>query len=125
MSENTLCGEDISLGNFQKKVYFCISETDYSNHEKSFNHEIHRNNAQLSNELWKIKVSKKEPVLVGKILGQYQPYSVNKKWCLICLNEKLHFAVCKRNNILNKQTEIISKRLHQNKYALKSYDSMD
>ena len=44
---------------------------------------------QLSNELWKIKAAKEEPVLVWKMLGQYQPYNVNTKRCLLCLNEKL------------------------------------
>ena len=44
---------------------------------------------QLSNELWNIKSSEEEPVLMWKMLGQYQPYNVNTKWCLLCLNEKL------------------------------------
>ena len=34
---------------------------------------------QLLNELWNVKASKEEPVLVWKILGQYQPYNVNTK----------------------------------------------
>ena len=70
-------------------IYYGISKTKfktiYSNHKKSFNHEKHKNNTQLSNELWKIKASKEEPVLVWNILGQYQPYVVNTKRCLLCL----------------------------------------
>ena len=72
----------------------------YLNHKKSFNHEKHKNNTQLSNELWKIKASKEEPVLVWKILGQYQPYIVNTKRCLLCLNEKLKIAIYRGNNML-------------------------
>ena len=100
-------------------------KTRFSNHKKSFNHEKHKNDTQLSNELWNIKASKEEPVLVWKILGQYQPHNVNTKRCLPCLNEKLQIAIYRENNMLNKQTEIFSKCRHRNKYALASYDSMD
>ena len=129
LSENTLYQADISSENFQTKIYYGISETRfktrYSNHKKSFNHEKHKNDTQLSNELCKIKASKEEPVLVWKILGQYEAYNVNTKRCLLCLNEKLQVAIYRGNNMLNKRTEIISKCRHRNKYALASYDSMD
>ena len=126
LSENTLYQTDISLENFQTEIYSSISETKtrYSNHKKSFNHEKHKNDTQLSNELWKIKASKEEPVFVWKNLGQHQPYNVNTKWCLLCLNEKLQITIYRENNMLNKRTEIISKCRHRNKYALASYDSM-
>ena len=59
LSENTLYQADISSENFQTKIYYGISETKfktrYSNHKKSFNHEKHKNDTQLSNELCKIK----------------------------------------------------------------------
>ena len=129
LSENALYQADISSENFQTKIYYGISETKfktrYSNHKKSFNHEKHKNDTQLSNELWKIKASKEEPVLVWKILGQYQPYNVNTRRRLLCLNEKLQMAIYRGNNMLNKRTEIISKCRHRNKYALASYDSID
>ena len=90
LSDNTLYQADISSENFQTKIYCGISETKfktkYSNHQKSFNHGKHKNHTQLSNELWKIKSSKEEPVLVWKSLGQYQSFSVNTKRYLLCLN---------------------------------------
>ena len=111
------------------KINYCISETKfktrYSNHRNSFNHEKHKNDTQLSNELWNIKASKEEPDLVWEILGQYQSYMVNTKRCLLCLNENLQIAIYRGNNMLNKRTEIISKCSHRNKYALASYNSMD
>ena len=110
-------------------IYYGISETKfktrYSNHEKSFNHEKHKNDTQLSNELWKIKVSKEEPVLVWEILGQSQPYNVSRKRCLLCLNEKLQIAFYGEKYMPSKRTEIISKCRHRNKDALARYDSMD
>ena len=81
LSENTLYQADFSSENFQTEIYYGISETTfktrYLNHKKSFNHEKHKNDTQLSNELWKIKASKEEPVLVWKILGQYEAYNIN------------------------------------------------
>ena len=131
LSENTLYQADISSENFQTKIYYSISETKfktrYSNHKKSFNHEKHKSNTELSTELWKIKASKEESAIVWKMLGQYQTYSINTKQCQLCLNEKLQIAIHKGkgNNMLNKQTKIISKCRHRNKYALVSYDSID
>ena len=62
LSGITLYQADISSENFQTKIYYGISETKfktrYSNHKKSFNHEKHKSDTQLSNELWKIKPSK-------------------------------------------------------------------
>ena len=110
LSENTLYQADISLENFQTKIYYRISEaklkTRYSNHKKSFDHKKPKNDMQASKE---------EPVLVWKILRQYQPYIVNTKWCLLCLNEKLQIAIYRGNNMLNKRTEIIKKCSYRNK----------
>ena len=129
LSKNTLYQADISSKNFQTKIYCSISKakfkTRFLNHKKSFNHEKHKNDTQLSNELWNIKASIEELVLVWKILGQYQPYNVNTKRYLLCLNEKLQIAIYRGKNMLNKRTETISKCRHRNKYALASYDSMD
>ena len=100
LSKNTLYQADISLENFQTKIYYGISEakfkTTYSNHKKSFNHEKHKNDMQASKE---------EPVLVWKILRQYQPYIINTKWCLLCLNEKLQLAIYRGNNMLKMQVQ--------------------
>ena len=67
LGEDTLYQANISLENFQTKIYYDISETKfktrYWNHKKSFNHENHKNDTQLSNELWKIKASKKRASL--------------------------------------------------------------
>ena len=60
-----------------------------------------------------------------KMLGQYQPYSVSTKWCLLCLNEKLQITIYRGNNMLNKRTEIINKCRHRRKCALARFDSMD
>ena len=90
LSQNTLYQADISSENLKTKIYYGMSgkkfKTRFLNHKKSFNHEKHKDDTQLSNELWNIKASKEEPVLVLKILGQYQPFNVNTKRRLLYLN---------------------------------------
>ena len=49
----------------------------YSNHKKSSNPKNHKKDMQRSNELFKNKASKEEPVSAWKMLGQYQPHNVN------------------------------------------------
>ena len=55
LSENTLYQADTSSENFQTKICYDISEakfkTRFSNVKKSFSHEKHKNDTQLSNEL--------------------------------------------------------------------------
>ena len=71
------------------------------------------------------KTWKEEQVLFWKISGQYQPYNVNRKRCLLCWNEMLQIAIYRENYMLNKKTEIISKYRHKKKCVLASYDSLD
>ena len=47
------------------------------------------------------------------------------KGCLLCLNEKLEIAAYKEQNLLNKRNKIVSKCLHQLKYALTRFDTKD
>ena len=56
---------------------------------------------QLLNKLWKIKASKEKPVIVWKILGQYQAYNVSNKLCLLHFNEKMQIPAHRGNSILN------------------------
>ena len=81
-----------TTNNLQQDIY----------HKKSFNHKKQKNDLQLSNEVWKSKGSKEQPVIKWKILGQYQPYKVNTKCNLLWLNEKLQIAIYRGNNMLSK-----------------------
>ena len=60
LSENTLYQANISSESFQTKIYYGISETKfktrYSNHKKSFNHEKHKTDTQLSSELYELHI---------------------------------------------------------------------
>ena len=72
-------------------------KTRYENRKKYFKHQQHIND--LPNELSKIKISNKEPIIKWNTLGQYQPYNINTKQRLICLNEKLQIVIYERSTI--------------------------
>ena len=48
-----------NLRNYHEKIYFGTSKGTfkqrYGNHKKSFNHEKHRTDTELSNEYWRLK----------------------------------------------------------------------
>ena len=105
--------------NYHHKIYYGITETKfkqrYPNHIKSFRHEKHQSDTELSNELWSIKNNKYTPNIVWEILRKHQAYNPKTKRCSRCLNKKLELARYKRRNLLNKRSEIINKCCHQNK----------
>ena len=54
--------------NYHHKIYYAITETKfkqrYANHIKSFKHEKHQNDTELSNELWSVKKNNYTPNIV-------------------------------------------------------------
>ena len=54
-----------NLRNYHEKIYYGTSEGTfrqrYGNHKKSFNHEKHRKDTELSKEYWKLKEVKAQP----------------------------------------------------------------
>ena len=58
--------------NYPHKIYYGITETKfkqrYANHIKSFRHEKHQSDAELSNGLWSIKKNNFIPNIVWEIL---------------------------------------------------------
>ena len=59
-------------GNYHHKIYYGITETKfkqrYANHIKSFRHEKHQSDTELSNGLWSIKKNNFIPNIVWEIL---------------------------------------------------------
>ena len=113
--------------NYHHKIYYGITKTkfkqQYANHIKSFKHEKHQSNIELSNELWSIKNSNCTLNIVWEIFKKHQ--NPNTKRGSLCLNEKLEIARYKEHNLLNKRSEMINKCCHRNKFALALYDSKD
>ena len=97
--------------NYHHKIYYGITKTKfkqrYANHIKSFIHEKHQSDTELSDELWSIKSNNYTPNIASEILPKHQTYNPNTKRCALCLNEKLEIARYKGHNLLNKRSEQI------------------
>ena len=67
----------------QHKINYGITKTKlkqrYANHIKSFRHDKHQSDTELSYELWSIKNKNCTPSIVRKILRKDQTYNPNTK----------------------------------------------
>ena len=113
-------------------MYMCIygsCETTFKdrfgNHKNSLNHLKHKNDTELSKELWEIKKRNGTPKITWKIIRICPSYNPNSKRCLLCLNEKYQIATYKGNNHLNKRTEIKNTGRHRSKYKLVNCETID
>ena len=101
----------LTQDNYQHKIYYGITETkfkqQYANHIKSFTHEKHQSDTELSS----IKNNNYTPNVIWEILGQHEMYNPNTKRCSLCLKEKLEIARYKGRN-LNKRSELVNKCRH-------------
>ena len=79
--------------NCNDKVYFGVAEVSFKNrfynHTKSFTHEDYANDTKLSKEYWEIKRNNFIPKVTWSIVRECPPYSLSKRKCYLCLNEKL------------------------------------
>ena len=102
----------------QSKNYIRLCETEfkarYYNHNDSFNSDSKRNATELSKFIWSCKASGLNPVISWKMVCHATPYQHRGKVCNLCLAEKY----ANDDALLNKQTELVNKCWHKNKYKL-------
>ena len=55
---------------------------------------------------WRMKDLNKNTSILQEIVGTSQSYVT--KWCILCLNKKLRITQQKDDNVLSKQTEVVS-----------------
>ena len=107
----------------ETKFYYDLTETSfkkrYGNHKRSFIHEQHKNDTELSKYIWDLTSSHKVPTIkwciVRKIHG-----NAKSDFCKLCLTEK-YFILNNLgdNKLLNKKSEFVNKCRHQKKLLLK------
>ena len=111
-----------------QKIYIGTAKTDFkhwfNNHTKSFNLEHYENDIELSKEYWTIKCNHFTPKVTCRIIRKCTPFNSTKR-NFMCLHEKLEIASYKGDNLLNKNSELINKCRHQNKFTLLGHDSKD
>ena len=128
-AENIACEATITCNEqtYGENIYIGIGETTskkrYSNHKRSFNLAVYKNDTELSKEFGKIKRRNSVPEIKWRILTKCFPLNHSSLRCNLCLNDKLEIALFKGNNILNKRTELIAKCRHVNKNILLRHDT--
>ena len=136
LQENCLAANNLyqatvtsSTPNFGEKVYVGVCEPPFKSrfnvHKSSFNNKKYETSTKLSREIWKLKEKGDQYSISWKIIKHSPGYNPVSKRCLLCLNEKLHIAEYKSNNLLNTRDELVSKCRHQNKFLLRNCDSKD
>ena len=81
----------------------------YRNHTASFQHQIKRNETELSKHIWALKDNNKPFDIKWRIIKQCRPYSNVSNKCNLCLFEKF-IIICRKNLCsLNKRNELASK----------------
>ena len=105
-------------GNSKTKIYYDVSETAfklrYANHKKTFNNIKYQTDTELLNEYWNIILANKTSNISWEILGTHKSDNQSSKQCLF--SEKLVITLHGDDNMLNKKSEVITKRRHRNKY---------
>ena len=87
-----------------------------NNHTNSLRNQDYENKTELSKHIWQLKRNVTEFNLKWKIAAYATPYRCCTRRCDLCLTKKYIIARAKKNNLLNKRTELISKCRHRNKY---------
>ena len=76
------------------------------------------NETELSKYVWILKDNGLDNNLSWEIHNKASPYQFDSKRCDLCLSEKVSINFADLNTLLNKRTELISKRRHRNKLLL-------
>ena len=112
------------LEDYKENIYKGLCEKTfklrYAEHKNTFNYQKYKNDMELANELWEIKLRNGTPNIKWKKLCKSSSYNINTKRCNLCLREKYEILTHKGDNLLNKRSEIISTCRHKRKYLLSS-----
>ena len=115
-----------NLVNYYGKICYRTTEgifkQRYENHKKSFNHEKHRADTELSNEYWRLKELKAQSQVQFHILKRCRP-TKRTVICYVCLNKKLFIIEHQRNDLLNQRNKLISKCRHNSKFKLMNHET--
>ena len=131
LSENTLYAGKVSsnLPNYRPKEYAGISappwKLRFANHKLSFNKREYAK-CEIAKEVWGIKEQGGDFNIEWRIIGHAPAYNPTSQKCNLCIAEKVYIAEnIEHGTLINKRDELISKCMHQNKYALSRIKSSD
>ena len=89
----------------------------YTQHKSSFTSENKCSATALSKYLWELKRQGIVHSVDWKVIAKCQPYRCGTRRCNLCLTEKM-FILMSKERLLNKNSELLQKCRHSNKYKL-------
>ena len=117
----------MSIKSIQVQLQLSFKER-YNNHTRDFRHKKYMKCNELSKYIWNLKNQGITPIIKWRIVKKVNG-KVSRNYCTLCLTKKFFIINFLDDcNLLNKRSELISKRRHQNKLLLsnvKGNDSMD
>ena len=94
----------------------------YPKHKDALLKKDSQESTSLSAYVWSLKDKKEDPSVKWEIIKQCTPYVCGSRRCDVCLSEKLFILRSDPTNSINKNTELMQKCRHSNKFKLRNID---
>ena len=93
-------------------------KTRYNNHKLSFKNRKHSHDTELSKHIWNLKDKNIDYEINWLIIKRVSAYKGKPSRCNLCLAEKLCILTAQNASLLNKRSELVTKRRHENKFFM-------
>ena len=104
------------------KMYIGSTETSfkqrYGNHKQSLEKRAKSTQTSLSKYVWELKEQHIEHSIKWQIVKRSSPYKCGSRICDLCISEKLFILTADPNVCINKNSELMQKCRHKNKFKL-------
>ena len=104
--------------------YIGISKPEFklrfNNHMHSFSDETKKLHTELSKKIWELKENGIDYTIRWKILEKSHSYSPGNGSCALCISEKFHILKSWNKNLLNTNSEFVSRCRHATKFSLQA-----
>ena len=105
-----------------EKQYLGLTEgpfkTRFNLHKTTFNHSDKAASTTLSKYIWELKEKSTPYEIKWSVVQSCRPYRCGTRMCSLCLSEKYHILMSDDSNCLNKNSELLQKCRHANKFKL-------
>ena len=88
---------------------------------KSINNYSYRKETELSKYAWEHKEQGIQFDIKWSVVKRVPAYSAGRKLCELCLEEKLLILKSRKEQTLNKRSELFVKRRHKNKFSAQNF----
>ena len=92
----------------------------YPKHKEALEKEHSKESTSLSTYVWELRNKGENPTVKWDVIKKCLPYACGTRRCDTCLSEKLCILQSDRSKCINKNTELMQKCRHSNKFKLKN-----